>query len=80
MPDKSIQADLQERLGAFLGPNTARVAIVAFAKKAVNKTPEELTEDDIAAVLEAIGPMLRTLLGEESAKTLTESILEEVLG
>lgn len=79
MPENSIQAGLQKRLGAFLGPNTARVALVTFAKKAVGKTPEELAADDIPAVLEAIGPMLRTLLGEESAKTLIESILEEVL-
>ncbi len=75
-----MHAQLQERLSAFLGENTARVAVSTFAKKAVNKTPEELTRDDIPAVLDALGPMLRTLLGEASAKSLLESIGKEVLG
>ncbi len=79
LSQNAIHEQLQQRLGAFLGENTARVAIATFAKKSVNKTPEQLMPADVPAVLDAIAPMLRTLLGEESAKSLLESIRKGVL-
>lgn len=68
MIQKRIGAELEAGIAAFLGPHTARVAVKMYARRAVDRAPEELTPADVAPVLEAMRPMLSTLLGTPKAK------------
>jgi hypothetical protein len=66
------------RLAAFLGPHTARNALKTFATRTLGRAPEELTVADVPALLEALRPMLRTLLGDDSARALVDQIKKEL--
>jgi hypothetical protein len=52
----------------YLGPHTTRTALKAFCHKAVGKQPDALTVDDMPAVLSALRPMMRTLIGIEECE------------
>lgn len=54
-----------ERLAVYLGPNTARLALVTFCQAALAMPPTAVTRSDVPRVLAALRPMLRTLLGGE---------------
>jgi serine/threonine-protein kinase len=69
-----IAERVSDRLAAYLGPNTARVAVKTFAQKALGRGPETLSVADLPALQAALRPMLRTFVG----KTRTESLLEEI--
>jgi hypothetical protein len=69
---------LTARLSAFLGPHTARSALKTFSTRTLGRAPEELTRADVPALMAALRPMLRTLLGDESAKALIDQISKEL--
>jgi len=54
---------LRDRLSVYLGPNTTRTALKTFAHKSVGVAPEELSNAQALQLLEALRPMLKTLLG-----------------
>jgi hypothetical protein len=58
----------------YLGPHTTRTALKTFCNKAVGKSPEALTIEDMPEVLRALRPMLRTLIGAEE----TEYVLSQL--
>jgi hypothetical protein len=63
-----------EVIAAQLGPNTARTAVRTFAARALGRRPDELSSADASALLDALRPMLRTLLGEpEAARLVAEA-------
>jgi hypothetical protein len=78
VPPSSPAAHVTSRLNEFLGPHTARNAMKTFSMKALGRAPETLTLADMPVLLQALRPMLRTLLGEESADHLLESIQKEL--
>jgi len=54
---------LRDRLSVYLGPNTTRTALKTFAQRSVGVAPEELSLAQAQQLLEALRPMLKTLLG-----------------
>jgi hypothetical protein len=61
---------LQDRLAVYLGPNTARAALKTFAQKSVGVPPEKMSPEQAKRLLEALRPMLKTLLGAAQADQL----------
>jgi hypothetical protein len=62
---------IASRLTPYLGPNTARVATRLCAEQASVRPDGSLTRDETERVLDALRPILRTLLG----RTRTEDVL-----
>lgn len=67
-----------DRLAVYLGPNTARVALVTFCQAALSMPPSALTRSDVPRVLAALRPMLRTLLGGERSEEVLARIAEDL--
>jgi hypothetical protein len=77
MPKGSISERIERRLAPLLGPNMARSATRTFALRALQREPETLTAADVPALLAALRPALRTLLGAPTAERLLEEINRE---
>jgi len=65
-------------LAPVLGPFNAKVAVKNFAQRSLNLTPENLAPEHLPTLLEAMRPMLNTLVGRESAEALLGEIRQEV--
>jgi hypothetical protein len=78
METRPVQEVIVERLAAVLGPHTARVAIKTFAGASGGRAPEALTRADVPALLAALRPMLRTLLGRERAEGMVLQLAREL--
>ncbi len=75
--DGRTLADLvTDQLSPYLGPNTARVAVRTFALRTLGVKPEEMKMAEAPRLLEALRPVLKTLLGEAAATTLDAQIRE----
>lgn len=66
------------RLAAYLGPNTARTAVRSFAARALGRTADAVGREDAPRLVEALRPMLKTLLGAEAAERVVAEILEDL--
>lgn len=76
-PSAATVADrIALRLGRYLGPHTARVAVKTFAARGLGRGPETLTRADVPAMTQALRPMLRTLVGKQRC----EIVLQQILG
>jgi hypothetical protein len=62
------------QLTVFLGPHTARMALKTFSNKALGCAPHEVAAADVPRLVDALRPMLRTLLGEEAAESLVAQL------
>jgi hypothetical protein len=69
---------VREKLGQYLGPFTAKNALQMVARQAVGTDVEHITRTQIPAILEALGPTLRTLLGKAAAEKVTDEIRKEL--
>ena len=65
---------VREQLAVYMGAFTARNAVQMMAKQSAGMAPEQLTQAQIPALLEALGPMLRTLLGKAGAEKVVGEI------
>ena len=65
------------KLSVHLGPNVARMAVKAFAQKAVNRKPEELTDADLPHLIEAMRPMLTVMIGKAPGEAVLAEISRE---
>lgn len=65
---------VRDKLSHYLGPFTAKNAVKMFAAQNLSTDPDHITVDQVPALLESLGPMLRTLLGKEGA----DGVIEEV--
>lgn len=65
---------IRDRLAVYLGPNTARNALRTFAERALAMSPDNVTSAEVPKLLEALRPMLQTLIG----KGKTEQILAQL--
>lgn len=68
---------IAEVLTTHLGPSTARTAVRTFAGR-LGLRPEALSREDAARLLEALRPMLRTLLGAQPADVVLDGIRGEL--
>ena len=66
------------RLAEYLGPHTARSAVKTFAQGALHCAPEMVRLEDVPRLLEALRPMLRTLLGHAISDDILESLAREL--
>ena len=78
MDRQSISDQIIEVLEPYLGPHNARTAVKTFARRVFNRMPDTLTVEDLPALLEGMRPMLRTLVGEESADSVLGAVKREV--
>src|SRR5258706_15332918 len=60
---------VQELLGQYMGPFTSKHAVQIVARQTLSREPEEVTREQIPALLEGLGPSLRTLLGKASPRS-----------
>jgi len=54
---------VRDRLAVYLGPHTARNALRTFSEKTLGCAPETITAAQAQKLLEALRPMLKTLVG-----------------
>jgi hypothetical protein len=73
-----VQDEVARRLAVFLGPFTARNAVRTFAPRSTGRSADQLQLADVPALLDGLRPMLRALIGDESARLLIAQILREV--
>ncbi len=69
---------IREQLSRYLGPFTASNAVQMFARQALSMEPDNVTAADVPKLLDALGPMLRTLLGKEGAQNVVDQLRREV--
>jgi hypothetical protein len=67
---------LRDRLAVYLGPHTARTALKTFADRAVGGavTPEQMTAAQARKLLEALRPMLKTLVGAAQCERIISQL------
>jgi hypothetical protein len=65
---------IAEVLTEHLGPSTARTAVRTFSSRALGVPPEHVSAADAPKLLEALRPMLRTLLGPDPADVLLDGL------
>lgn len=65
-------------LAVHLGPNTAQVAVKAFAERALGVHAEEVRLDQVPTLLQALRPMLRTLVGQRASDETLERLGREL--
>jgi hypothetical protein len=69
---------VRARLGQYLGPFTAKNAVQMMAKQSAGTDADHLTRSQVPALLEALGPTLRTLLGRATAEKVVDEIRKEL--
>jgi hypothetical protein len=76
VPGAKLPAEIvREQLGQYMGAFTARNAVQLTAKQCFSGTaPDDLTVAQIPALLDALGPMLRTLLGKSGAEKVVGEV------
>jgi hypothetical protein len=73
--ETSRPADIiAEALTVHLGPSTARTAVRTFSTRALGLQPHQVSLEDAPRLLDALRPMLRTLLGAKPADGVIEGI------
>jgi hypothetical protein len=69
---------IREKLGQYLGPFTAKNAVQMVAKQTAGTDADRVTRAQIPALLDALGPTLRTLLGKATAEKVAGEIRKEL--
>ena len=69
---------VRERLAQYLGPFTAKNAVQMMSRQAAGTDADRVTRTQVPALLEALGPTLRTLLGKATAEKVTDEIRKEL--
>jgi hypothetical protein len=67
-----------KHLARYLGPHTARTAIKTFAERALKRTPEQVSLQDAPGLLQALRPMMRTLIGADECEAVLRDIGREL--
>ena len=78
MVQLSIADQIAEKMLPYLGPHNAKNAVKTFARRVFWRTQDTLTAEDMPALLKGMRPMLRTLVGEDSAESVLQAIQREV--
>jgi hypothetical protein len=69
---------IRTKLGQYLGPFTAKNAVQMVAKQAVGTDADQVTRAQVPALIDALGPTLRTLLGKATAEKVADDIRKEL--
>lgn len=69
---------LRTKLSQYLGPFTAKNAVQMVAKQAAGTDADSVTRAQMPALIEALGPTLRTLLGKATAEKVANDIRTEL--
>jgi hypothetical protein len=69
---------IRTKLSQYLGPFTAKNAVQMVAKQATGTDPDSVTRAQVPALIEALGPTLRTLLGKAAAEKVANDIRKEL--
>ena len=78
VPEQTIAETISGHLAIYLGPYTAKTAVKTFSQKAFGRGPDTLTREDIAKLLTALRPMLRTLIGAAQCEVVLTKIQQEL--
>jgi hypothetical protein len=70
---------VRNTLAQYLGPFASKNSVQMMANKTFGVDADALTAAQIPALLDALGPTLRTLLGKPRAESVTEQIRKELL-
>lgn len=77
--DGKLPSDVvREHLAVYMGAFTSRNAVQLMARQLAGTAPEALTLAQIPALLDALGPMLRTLLGKAGADKVVGEVRWEL--
>lgn len=78
-PDgRSYSQVVEQRLTPLLGPFTARMALKTFASSKLGCAPDQVSRDNVPMLLEALRPMLNTLVGSARAGAVLEELRKEL--
>ena len=69
---------LRTKLSQYLGPFTAKNAVQMVAKQAAGTDADSVTRAQVPALIDALGPTLRTLLGKATAEKVANDIRKEL--
>lgn len=69
---------VRDKLAQYLGPFSSKTSVQMMAKQTFGIDADSLTAAQIPALLEALGPTLRTLLGKPGAERVAEQIVQEL--
>jgi hypothetical protein len=64
----SVVAVFTRHLATYIGQHTAPMAIKTFARQALGVAPDQLRVPDASRLLDAMRPMLSTLIGKQRAE------------
>jgi hypothetical protein len=78
VPDSTIAQQVATLLSPYLGPFNAGVAVKTFSQRALTRAADTLGLDDLPALLEALRPMLNTMVGSQSTDALLADIQRRV--
>jgi hypothetical protein len=69
---------IRDHLIRYIGPFTAKNAVQMFAKQSLGVDADSVTMSQAATLVDALSPMLRTLLGRQSAEKVIEQLKREL--
>jgi hypothetical protein len=69
---------VRAKLSQYLGPFTAKNAVQMVAKQAAGVDADAITSAQVPAMIDALGPTLRTLLGRATAEKVADDIKKEL--
>ena len=69
---------VRSHLAQYLGPFTAKNAVQMVAKGTLSTDADQLSIAQVPALLSALGPTLRTLLGKDGADKVVAQIRQEL--
>jgi hypothetical protein len=69
---------LRDRLALYLGPHTARSALRTFADRSLGVPLEQMSAAQARRLLEALRPMLKTLVGAAQCERIVSQLAVEL--
>ena len=69
---------VREHIARYLGPFTSKTAVQMMSRQKLGTEPDRVTREQVPALLDALGPTLRTLLGKSGADTVADEIRKEL--
>lgn len=78
MESKPIAEQVADHLTAWLGKHNSKNAVKMFSMRTLKRPPEDLTIEDLPNLIDALRPMLRTLIGDESTGVVLDIVMKKV--
>lgn len=69
---------VRTKLSQYLGPFTAKNAVQMVAKQTAGTDADHVSRAQVPALIDALGPTLRTLLGKATAEKVVADIRKEL--